>query len=333
MIPDRIREGATAAHEAMPPSPYGRSQGVPGEISIAAKAALPASDTEVRRLVAVLETSDETRTATILLVTNEIENATDLDLIVDPGDAGLPYATMIQSELYGPLFIEQLQGRLGWITDDVRHAVAGALASDGESLDGYKTGLPLGDFADPRRAFKVRELDELEQLVAECRRWLGGEPADVRLLDPELLLPPPPGTPIDDAADQFLELLDVLNEMGERSVSIPAGLLDSLSDVGFVDEVCRWRTDFGFDTSRVLSVIRVIDEEMHTATRSDGSHVSDRRTASAINRYLEGQAERGCLVIEIHTVARCWSDQPEVLVVEANSGYACRARGRLLEAA
>lgn len=334
MIPDEVREAALAARTGAAPLEHMSSEAIAGEISTAVRSPLPIAGADLRRLVAVLGRNDEMGTVDVLLVSNEIENATDLDLIVEAGDAGLPFTAMIQAELYGPLFIEQLQGRVGSISDGERNAVATALVTDGASLDEQMTGLPLGDYSDPRRAFKKSELYDLEELVAQCRRFLAEEPADVKVLDPELLLPPPSGTSLDDAAERFLEVLDVLVEMENRSVTIDAALLALLDEASFIDEISRWRTDFGFDPSRVLASIRVIEDEVEVVFSVGVEPTSTgRRTDDAVNTYLEGQAERGCPVVDIHTMQRCWSDQPGVRFVVAGSGNACRGRARVLEAA
>jgi len=331
MIPEQIRQAASIAYASAPPGHHS-SEVVVGEISVAVSPSVSCSDHALKRIVTVIGKNDEAETVDILLVSNEIENATDLDLIVTPDSTGIPYTVMIQSELYGPVFSDQLIANVGSIDDDLREAVATALTSDGESLDGHETGLPLGGFSDPRRVFKVNELEDLEQLVSSCRQWLAGEAADVRLLDPELLIPPPSGTSMEDATDRFIQLLDVLDEVGSGSVSIGAGLLALLDELKLIDELSRWGSDFGFDTSRILASMRVIEDELEVSS-STGVKLgpTGRRTEGAFNSYLRSQAEGGHRTVDVHTVSRCWSGSLNIRVIRADAGNVCRVRPRILE--
>lgn len=177
--------------------------------------------------------------------------ATDLDAIVRPEESGAPYDLLVQGELYGPIFEEQLDGRVGQLDGAATQALAQALDSDGASLDGREVGLPLGGVDDPRRAFKDDELDELMQLIAACRQWLANGQAEYVDLDPGVLFPPPRGTPPDealDAVDALQRLLDAMETAGHRP---SFDLITFLEDEAF-EELQRWHREFGFDLWRRL---------------------------------------------------------------------------------
>jgi hypothetical protein len=285
-------------------------------------------------LVTVIRTDERTKTATIHLVTNETEMATDLDLIVHGSEADMPFDTVIQSELYAPLFTDQLRGVVGHLDYRQLRAIKNALMSDGESLEGFTTGSALAGPDDPRRIFKEEELTELQKLASECRRWLSGDPAPLEMLDPELLLPPPTGTSADEAADQFIELLDVLAEMEEAAIPLPSEIVALLAEAELLDEITRWRTEFGLDAARVLSWFKISDETVDLPAVRDTSNAEvERRADVVLSPFLESQADVGNLVIDILTARRCWPDLEEVRISAGRSGRCCRARGRLARAA
>lgn len=334
MIPEQVRIAASEAFDIRPPSAFDGSSPEPGTIAVAATFLDVAAGSELRRVVAIVAAEKEVGVLSILLASSEIENATDFDLILGPGEAGLPYSAMVQSELYGPVFVEQIQGRLGAMSPDQASAARMAIQTDGASLDGYETGVPLGDPTDPRRAFKVKELDELESLVADCRQWLSGEPAETQMLDPELLLPPPQGTPLEQALDQFLELLDVVDEMEAQAVSIPESLFAGLvAEMDLVGELSRWRTEYGVDAARVLSRLGIAEDDLDREPFEEVPTHAVRRTQRAVLVYVKGQADSGRHAIDIHSTPRRWVDVPEVELIVGRSGRPCRARVRLLEEA
>jgi hypothetical protein len=276
-----------------------------------------------------------TKTVTVQLTTNETEQATDLDLLIPAGDAGAPFSLVVQSELYGPLFTDQLGGAVGQLDERQLDAVKNALMSDGESLDDFATGAPFAGPDDPRRAFKEQELTDLQALVAECRSWMSGTPAQTQTLDPELLLPPPPGTSPDDAADQFIELLDVLAEMEQSAVPLPSEIVALLAETALLDDIVRWRTEFGLDAARVLSCFTIADSAatLTEPTRQARRRRSGRKSDLVLDPFLEAQAEAGKVAIDIRTSRRCWHDDTELRVVTAATGRSCRARARLAKAA
>lgn len=334
MIPDAVHSAAHRALESVGPVTPSPTSGKPGDVAAAFTAWGSEKSHSIGRLVAVLRADERTKTVMIHLVTNETEQATDLDLIVRAGEADAPFDVVIQSELYAPLFTDQVRGVVGHLDEDRLRAIESALVTDGESLEGFATGSVLAGPEDPRRAFKEQELTDLRELAGECRRWLAGEPAPLETLDPELLLPPPPGTSSEDAADQFIELLDVLAEREERAVPLPSEIVALLAEADLLEEITRWRSDFGLDAARVLACFTISDAADDLPPLGTSTSTSARRRADVVlDRFLESQADVGNLVVDIRTARRCWSDSDEVRVATARSGSSCRARARLVKAA
>jgi hypothetical protein len=279
--------------------------------------------------VLVSRVQQATQTATIYLATDVVEAATDFDLIAHPAESGAPFVLAIEAELYGPVFIEQLVEALGRLSEDCVAAFTAALRTDGESLDGYRVGFPLGDDTDPRRQFKRDELQALEALVGECRAWLAGDPGPNRIFDPALLLPPPAGASNEEAEIRFLELLDAAEAAGQGSLAIPGDLLALLDESGILDEMERW-ADFGFDAWRVLSRVAVADPGAETAppvTTQIPLRAREEEVAeAALIPFIQLQATRGARVLAIHTSERCNRYSLDRLIVTTDGGQICRGR-------
>lgn len=331
MIPENVRAAAKGARERLPAISPARPKGKAGELGIADKSGTQGCS----RLVAVISRDQATRTLVVHLATNVIEAASDFDLIVLPPDAGVPFGIMVQSELYGPIFVEQLERAVGNLANEQLEALSRALITDGESLKGFPTGPALGGSNDPRRDFKNRELEDLNELVDECRSWLAGSPAPNELLDPELLIPPARGTDPAMATDQFLELLDSMSALGTKTIPLPSGLLTLLGESGLLEEIFRWRTDFGLDTARILASFSIGESmgDLPEQLELESGSSDERRTDVVLNPFLVTQAQTGVRVIDIRSTGRCWSHNRELIVVTSSEGASCRARVRILEAA
>jgi hypothetical protein len=331
VTPDHIREAALKAYDRVGPLSLGPAIGQPGDLSVACASPKESKADSVCRLVAVLGSDDSTKTAIIQLATNEIEQSTDLDLILGPGEVG-PFAVAIQSELYGPLFIDQLRGSVGQLSSEHLDAIARALLTDGESLEGFPTGTPLGGPDDPRRAFKHEELANLEHLIAECRTWLDGEASPDTVLDPMLFVPPPSGTATEIAEDRFLELLDAVNPLGPGPIMLPSEFM--ASSEFFLNELLRWRKDFGLDASRILARIQITElgTELTDASTAPNEEFTTDDSSAVLMSYLSDCARVGKATVDIHSVRRCWGDRGLLIVAQKESRY-CRGRAMIMEAA
>jgi len=117
MIPESVRDAARAAKANRDVSSAHAPVGARGEIGVLRNSVGPTPASRVlSRLGIVVARHDSTSTLTIHLATNEVEQATDLDLILDGDTEGLAFPLVLQSELYGPIFEEQLQESLTYST-------------------------------------------------------------------------------------------------------------------------------------------------------------------------------------------------------------------------
>lgn len=327
MIPSDVIDAVAAA----------RQQGVPsessatGEVNEIAVAAGP--DSSVRRVVAVVSKDGSNQTVRIHLVASETEQATDLDLIIEPRDDGLPFPYIVQGELYGQLFSDQLLNAIGSLRPDEAEAIATALETDGESLEHYKIGPPLAGSDDTRRAFKDAELAELEELVAACQAWMMGAPAERAVPDPAMLLPPPTGSAQEVAEAMYLELLTVLADRAEPIV-LPSELLTGLGHSQLFDDLSRWQTEFGLDVARVLAQIRIPDEirggALEPPLRERGAQ--EDRSLVVLREYLACEARAGTMAIDVRSTHTRWTREDRLILVKAAERF-CRGRVVLEEAA
>ena len=236
---------ARTHREANPPKPFVQAHGVAGELVVAE------SPEGTRRRVVLVTAADSAGVAHVLLASNMIDQATDLDLIVTSPDSGASYDLVVQAELYGPVFIEQLDAVVGSCDAAAVDALRAALRSDGASLEGLRIGLPLGGPIDPRRRFKEQELAELQEIVSACRRWLLGDAAEVVCIDPEELFPPPSGTSPEDGFDRLDRLVTLLDSYEKAGRYLPFELLAMLDESAH-RELRRWHSEYGYDIWRTL---------------------------------------------------------------------------------
>jgi hypothetical protein len=290
-------------------------------------------DRQIARLGVVVAVNDQDQTIRILLAASAKEFATDLDLVVSSDASGLPYDLVIQGELYGTVFEEQVVAVVGTLDPALAIAADEAVASDGESLEAYETGWPLGSMEDPRRAFKEQQLDELEALVRECRRATDGLAADEQLLDVSLLVPPPAGTDPDIALERFVEALNVVKQLRSRKIELQAEWLD---DETLIAELYRWQS-FGLPAARIL------DRYQLKAVDPDDSVVHEQlvpaetdpreRADNVLRRVLHRKGRSGPAVVDIYTTWSEWHRRHDKGFIRERVGpdVVVRAFARTLE--
>lgn len=351
MIPQRVRDAARqiVADGHSDPVP---SRKEPRIGQIAKLESYPDHEGRIiSRLGLVVGVDPADQTARILLATPSKEFATDLDLVVPTLVSGLPYDLLVQAELYGTVFEEQVVATLATIDREVAAAADAALATDGESLQeisesqgteagwtdapmAYETGWPLGSSNDPRRTFKELELDELDALVRECRRAMDGLAADEGILDPSLLVPPPAGTDPDVAADRFLEMLDLVNELGTGKIEMPAYWLE---DEALLGELKRWQSEFGLPAARILDrYILTTEDPVDPLTDNESIATSaDPRVGAdvVLRKALRSMGRTGSAVVDIYTTPFEWHRRhdPRFIREAAGSNAFVRAFPRTLE--
>lgn len=118
------------------------------------------------RLVAVLSVDWLSGLATVALASNEYILASDQDLILGPHETGLAYPLMVELDVAGPVALETLGHRVARLPFAAPALLRAAMYGEFEGLSGYRRGLAIQGELDPRWAWKLGELHELETRMA-----------------------------------------------------------------------------------------------------------------------------------------------------------------------
>ncbi len=123
------------------------------------------------RLILVIDVpSDDSSTAIVLLLSNVVENATDLDVLLPHETTDLPFDLIAESDIVGTAWhwqLERLLTRLPAVLVDGIEALP--RLGDLEALSLLR-GMPLSGEADVRWRWKEDEVLELQRLTADCVR-------------------------------------------------------------------------------------------------------------------------------------------------------------------
>jgi len=159
------------------------------------------------RLVLVTAVDPSQAVATVVLLSPDLESASDVDRTLTTELTGLPFALTAMPDVSGPAWFVQLGPALAVV--------------EGTLLDLPPAGLALRDELDSRWRWKETELDELIGLTAECRfQLLDGEPtavADPLAFDPSLV----------DLATSGRITREVVEMLEHRALLLPAEALSS----------------------------------------------------------------------------------------------------------
>lgn len=251
-----------------------------------------------RQMAVVTWVDPEEQIIGVVLVSNELEQATDLDVVVTGEEARAPFDLLLEAELYGPIFTEQVVGRVGRVARPVVDALNSSISTDGESVQGYQGGPPLAGADDPRRRFKSEQLPTLRHLTRAAMSWLSGAPGDVTVLDPAMFLPPDPIAGIERGMDQGLALLDAMKTFSEQGRMLPTEFTAIFDNDEVLGEVRRWRTEFGVDVLNSLMRLPMRDVEAFDSLVGDRTWSREDVEAS-LQVMAELGANAGLAVLDV----------------------------------
>lgn len=105
-----------------------------------------------------------------MLASVETELATEVDMILSPVDTGLGYPIVVHSRYLGPIWMTQIQRRVGAVRAETLDEIE-RLAWNDEAQVTLPVGLPLQpDNVDPRYPLLQELSAELDALTDHCRR-------------------------------------------------------------------------------------------------------------------------------------------------------------------
>src|SRR5205823_4689941 len=133
-------------------------------------------------------------------------------------------------------------------------------------------------------------------------------------------------TPREEAEDQFLDLLDALEASRNALAVLSSDLITLLAERGLLDEMLRWRTEFG------LRVVETLERYFDHPDVSDDRDSLD-AGVDVLVAYLQLLAGSGYRTADVWSRSESSLRTSELLLIEGRDGRRCRARRVLLEAA
>jgi hypothetical protein len=182
-------------------------------------------------LVIVTDTDESVRSATVVLLSPEVEMGGDRDLLLAPERTGLAYEVIAQAEIFGYVWLVQLGKKVGRVDTQTLAQLAELQNPEPALLEiDLRSGPPIVARSDVRWRFKLAELARLQGLSGPCtRQMIDGEPKVS--VDPMAFRPPAAETdPL-----ELLEYLVKLTELSRKNrVDLPAWVLEAILDDEFV---------------------------------------------------------------------------------------------------
>ncbi len=128
------------------------------------------SDAPARIVLVVDVPPNDSSTAIVLLLSNVVENATDLDVLLTREKTDLPFDLIAESDVVGTAWQWQLERRLTRLPTVLVDGIeALPRLGDLQALSLLR-GMPLSGAADVRWRWKEDEVLELQRLTADCVR-------------------------------------------------------------------------------------------------------------------------------------------------------------------
>ena len=214
-------------------------------------------------LVLVTDFDDTTQSLTVTLLSPDVEFGSSTDLVLTGEEFSRPYDLIVESDVFGYIWVVQLEHRIGRVEAQVLQALS-ALRDD-NAVDRAMGGPPVVDRSDPRWTFKLHELKRLQSLTADCTRELidGGRVASI---DPNALRAPCTEAEV-AAFEEFV--VEVVERVDRGTARVPGWLVDIALD----DElVAAYRAVGLYNSLRLLWKIADTTDP-GTTTPSAGSHL------------------------------------------------------------
>ncbi|MFV8053898.1 hypothetical protein [Mycobacterium sp. 48b] len=175
-------------------------------------------------LVLVTDFDETTQSLGVTLLSPDVEFGSSTDLVLSGEEIGRTYDLLAESDIFGYVWVVQLDRRIGRVGAEVLEALA-ALRED-DAVDRPVAGPPVVDRSDPRWNFKLQELKRLQSVTADCTREMidGGRIASI---DPNALRAP--STEAEVAAfEEFV--VEVVEGVGRGAARVPGWLVDIALD-------------------------------------------------------------------------------------------------------
>jgi hypothetical protein len=268
----------------------------------------------VARFVLVIALDEEDPAATVALLTNELDMATDADVVVPSEATGCPFSLLAETDVVGPVWWAQLRQPVGHVSPEMMEILTDEAAVGPESSAYAAKGLPVLGPSDPRWDFKQSEASDLNALSADRGRDLLAEVSESSApdLDPALL-----ERAVTSPSPERL-LLSLMGHDGRPLFrDLPPAVVACVQrDIGTLEPRA-----LGFDAQQLVEAmlaqalvgsIRMDPEDLKVTWSSTRT---DEVRSGALQCLVADRVGRGERSIRLLTTHDAWSDPDEPSVV------------------
>jgi hypothetical protein len=124
------------------------------------------------RLSLVVDVDDEHCTVAVSLLSNLVDNATDVDVVLAAALTGLSFDLIAEADVVGTIWQWQLSSSVAQIPLPMVDAIEKLPRSTNREALSLLRGMPLSGTGDVRWTWKEDEVIELQRLTADCLRTL-----------------------------------------------------------------------------------------------------------------------------------------------------------------
>ena len=221
-------------------------------------------------LVLVVGSEPESYSFTVVLLTPDIELATDRDVFLPSDATGLPYELAAQTDIFGYVWSVQLKP-IGSVPSELVRGLFHHNPAEHAIASEFKAGPRLDSPADPRWVNKIAELDRLNAVSGDCTRQLIEGEQDL-IVDPVSFRLEGSGISDFDLVDFVLHVVTMI-EKGE--VAMPAWLMRGILMDSELEESYR--------KSGLLDIYSVLTQVLNQKLQSIGDE-PDVTAAARVDR-------------------------------------------------
>lgn len=258
------------------------------------------------RLVVVLDVDVEGDPwVNALLIADTVDVATDHDIRLDPGDTGLSFPVLVETDIVGPLFVVQLGPALATLSPTLLQGLRAEVCGDTLPNFAGRRGLPLRSNREARWQWKEHELAAMHEMAYPCMELELREDSGVTFVDPVLTKGIGEEEP-HDIAGLVLKLLTAGPEGRPGAVSmVPEGIHSE-------EGLASWITHLSPDLARAIEpaltgalsapVVEgpMLEAHWDPAWRSEGM--------DALSTAIGERARRGLRATRVVTRRSDWPD-------------------------
>lgn len=246
------------------------------------------------------------------LLSNDVEVASDKDVRVDPDDTGTSFASLVETDIVGPLFMAQLGPRVGQVDPSLLEDIEASVYGEWRATLAGRRGLPISDREEARWRIKEGEVASMHALAHACLEHFlkaGTTRQTDVVIDPAFFAEA--GQP---SMPTILKVLSGIEDQDYGRVAVP-------TNTELASRISDWSSSLGPDEVRALEAVwqgclraetQWIDSESPQPTwtypwNSVGSEV--------LASHLARRALSGQRAVRVLTPREYWDEPPQGAVI------------------